>query len=230
MSPYYVLGLHAREGVGLWPTLNFQPVCVCVLCTSQPSPTWTTPASQREEGLSAFVVVFVAFLLHFWGVERHELSVKLASPAIVVFQMSACYRREKYTRSGRLIASYLRWRSSEKGVSGVMSRVLWCILPQPPQQIMPTEPAWTPQWKMDRVRAPVSQIYCHLLPSTAVPGTDTRRSAMDSKAEFISLAGLRPDGRRGREIRRVRCRFGVFKVPTTSTNMVLSIPVLRTVY
>lgn len=31
------------------------------------------------------------------------------------------------------------------------------------------------------------------------------------KADFISLAGLRPDGRRGREIRRVRCRFGVFK-------------------
>lgn len=35
---------------------------------------------------------------------------------------------------------------------------------------------------------------------------------MDNKADFISLAGLRPDGRRGREIRRVRCRFGVFKV------------------
>lgn len=28
----------------------------------------------------------------------------------------------------------------------------------------------------------------------------------------MSVAGLRPDGRRGREIRRVRCRFGVFKV------------------
>ncbi|CAM9516801.1 unnamed protein product [Discosporangium mesarthrocarpum] len=32
-----------------------------------------------------------------------------------------------------------------------------------------------------------------------------------NKADFISLAGLRPDGRRAREIRRVRCRFGVFK-------------------
>ena len=35
---------------------------------------------------------------------------------------------------------------------------------------------------------------------------------MDNKADFMSLAGLRPDGRRSREIRRVRCRFGVFKV------------------
>ncbi|CAM9869715.1 unnamed protein product [Ectocarpus fasciculatus] len=34
---------------------------------------------------------------------------------------------------------------------------------------------------------------------------------MDNRADFISLAGLRPDGRRGREIRRVRSRFGVFK-------------------
>ncbi|CAM9919647.1 unnamed protein product [Ascophyllum nodosum] len=34
---------------------------------------------------------------------------------------------------------------------------------------------------------------------------------MDNKADFMSLAGLRPDGRRSREIRRVRCRFGVFK-------------------
>lgn len=39
-----------------------------------------------------------------------------------------------------------------------------------------------------------------------------RVDRMDNKADFVSLAGLRPDGRRGREIRRVRCRFGVFKV------------------
>lgn len=38
------------------------------------------------------------------------------------------------------------------------------------------------------------------------------------KADFISLAGLRPDGRRGREIRRVRCRFGVFKVRAGISN------------
>ena len=41
---------------------------------------------------------------------------------------------------------------------------------------------------------------------------------MDNRADFISLAGLRPDGRRGREIRRVRCRFGVFKVTVMPTS------------
>lgn len=50
---------------------------------------------------------------------------------------------------------------------------------------------------------------------------------MDNKADFISLAGLRPDGRRGREIRRVRCRFGVFKVNPLFTNHVYILTVLQ---
>lgn len=45
---------------------------------------------------------------------------------------------------------------------------------------------------------------------------------MDNRADFISLAGLRPDGRRGREIRRVRCRFGVFKVLCAAPNFELT--------
>lgn len=59
----------------------------------------------------------------------------------------------------------------------------------------------------------------HGTPSSAAGGryvcwSLSRRRTMDNRADFISLAGLRPDGRRGREIRRVRCRFGVFKVTT----------------
>lgn len=52
---------------------------------------------------------------------------------------------------------------------------------------------------------------------------------MDNKADFISLAGLRPDGRRGREIRRVRCRFGVFKVSDRpySVSVCVYVPILR---